>query len=302
MRVRVFAGILSPEEKRRLKVMDYYQRMGQKNVRKICRYFGIHHSSFYRWKAKYNPWKLESLKSKKRGPKKGRQIPWELVVKICSWKKDNPSKGAEYLWEELTRKEGKPLCSSRTIYRWWKRRGLIQLMRKRPRRKLPLVVNVSSPGELIQLDTKHLPGKRYQYTAIDKYSRWRFLKVYPSFNLKNSQDFLSHLLGTIPFRVKLIQTDNGPEFQKEFISCLTSLGISHQYIWIHTPDQNGCVERSHRTDEDEFYTKIDLRSLSLGELNILVENWVRYYNEERLHYALGWKTPMEFLTTKVSQN
>lgn len=300
--MKVFAGILSSEEKRRLKMMDYYQRMEKKNVRKLCRYFGIHHSTFYRWRKRYNPWKLETLKSQKRGPKVGKQIPWKLVVKICSWKRENPSKGAEYLWEELARKEGKPPCSPRTIYRWWKRRGLIQVRKKRPRRKLPLVVKVSKPGELIQLDTKHLPGKLYQYTAIDKYSRWRFLKVYPRFNLKNSLDFVNQLLEVFPFKVKLIQTDNGPEFQKEFIFHLASLGIAHQYTWVHTPDQNGCMERSHRTDEEEFYAKINLKDYSLEELNTLVENWVRYYNEERLHYALGWKTPKEFLATKVSQN
>lgn len=300
--MKVFAGILNLEEKRRLKMMDYYQSMEKKNVRKLCRYFGIHHSTFYRWRKRYNPLRLESLKSKKRGPKAGKQIPWAMVIKICAWKKENPSKGAEYLWQELLKKESQVPCSPRTIYRWWKRRGLISKVRKRPRRKLPLVSKVSSPGELIQLDTKHLPGKLYQYTAIDKYSRWRFLKVYQNFNLKNSLDFLTHLLRAIPFKARLIQTDNGPEFQKEFVSCLASLGINHQYIWIHTPDQNGCVERSHRTDEDEFYAKIDLKNLSLEELNILVENWVKYYNEERLHYALGWKTPKEFLTTKVSQN
>lgn len=300
--MKVFAGILKPEEKRRLKMMDYYQRMEKKNVRKLCRYFGIHHSTFYRWKARYNPWSLATVKSQKRGPKKGKQIPWELVVKICSWKRDNPSKGAEYLWEQLAREGGKPLCSPRTIYRWWKKRELIQLRRKRPRRKLPLVVRVTNPGELVQIDTKHLPGRFYQYTAIDRVSRWRYLKVFSSFNLKNSCQFLKNLLFFAPFKVKLIQTDNGPEFQKEFVSALKARGINHQYTWIHTPDQNGCVERSHRTDEDEFYARIDLKTLSLKELNMLVRNWTRYYNEQRLHYALDWKTPKEFLTTKVSQN
>ena len=35
------------------------------------------------------------------------------------------------------------------------------------------------PGELVQIDTKFLPRKKYQYTAIDVVSKWRCLKVYP---------------------------------------------------------------------------------------------------------------------------
>lgn len=302
MKLKVFAGKLSWEEKRRLKVMDYYHQMEPKNVRKLSRYFGIHHSTFYRWRKRYNPWDLKTLKSRKRGPKRGKQIPWEVVAKICAWKRENPEKGAEYLYQELLKKEGKSPCCSRTIYRWWKRRGLVKTRKKRPRRKLPLVSKVKKPGELIQIDTKHLPGRVYQYTAIDRVSRWRYLKVYSSFNMENSCCFTNNLLRLAPFRIKLIQTDNGPEFQSKFVKYLSNLGIAHQYTWIHTPDQNGCVERSHRTDEDEFYAKIDLATLSLSQLNNLVEKWTRYYNQERLHYALNWKTPSQFLTTQVSQN
>lgn len=302
MKLKVLAGKLSWEEKRRLRVMDYYRQIEPKNVRKVCRYFGIHHSTFYRWKARYNPWNLESIRNKKRGPKIGKQIPWEVVVKICAWKRENPGKGAEYLYQELLLKEGKAPCSSRTIYRWWKRRGLVRIKRKRARRKLPLVRKVTQPGELIQIDTKHLPQGFYQYTAIDRVSRWRYLRVYSKINMANSCDFISHLLKVSPFKIKLIQTDNGPEFQSRLVEYLSSLKIKHQYTWIHTPDQNGCVERSLRTDGDEFYAKIDLKELSLSQLNQLVEDWTRYYNEERLHYALNWKTPSQFLTTQVSQN
>lgn len=117
------------------------------------------------------------------------------------------------------------------------------------------------PGELIQIDTKYLEGrKRYQYTAIDVVSKWRVLKVYDKLNEKNSVDFVSLVLYKAKRKnilIQRIQTDNGKEFQSSLRAYLEQIGIKHQYTWIHTPDQNGVVERSHRTDEEEFYQEHD---------------------------------------------
>ena len=117
-------------------------------------------------------------------------------------------------------------------------------------------------------------------------------------------DFLKRLLSKAKgqgIKTQRIQTDNGLEFQSEVTKYLTSQGIAHQYIWIHTPDQNGCVERSHRTDEEEFYQLKDTKHLSLGELNQALEEWIKYYNTKRLHFSLNFATPEEYLeNSKVS--
>lgn len=298
----MFAGKLTREERLRLEVMDFYHRQGTKNVRLICRRYGIHHSTFYRWKKRFNPRNLSSLKSKKRGPKVGRTIPWNVVVEVCVWKRQNPGKGAEYLYQLYLAEGKKPPCSQSSMYRWWKRRGLLEVRKKRKRRSLPLVRGVQAPGDLVQVDTKHLPWGRYQYTAIDKFSKKRFLWVYEKLTMASSRDFLERLVKAFPFKIKLIQTDNGPEFQSLFLDALKDHGISHQYTWIHTPDQNGCVERSHRTDEDEFYWQLELKELSLAELNKRIIEWTDYYNQKRLHWALNWKTPEQFLRLYLSQN
>ena len=133
-------------------------------------------------------------------------------------------------------------------------------------------------------------------------SKWRFARVYTRFNQKNSIDFVNRLIKKVKERginIKRIQTDNGSEFQSEFVACLTTKNIRHQYIWIHTPDQNGCVERSHRTDEEEFYRQEDTRNMTLEELNQALEEWIAYYNTQRLHFSLNFDTPEEYLA-KVS--
>jgi transposase InsO family protein len=56
----------------------------------------------------------------------------------------------------------------------------------------------------------------------------------------------------LPFRVELIKTDNGAEFQAAFHWHVTDRGIRHVYIRPATPRLNGKVERSHRIDDEEF--------------------------------------------------
>lgn len=298
----MFAGKLTREEQLRLEVMDHFFKQEKKNARLVCRRYGIHHSTFYRWRKRFNPKNLISLKSKKRGPKAGKTIPWSVVIDICTWKRENPGKGAEYLYQEFLSRKETPPCSARTIYRWWKKRNLVKPKSRRKRRNLPLIIKTSSPGELIQIDTKHLPSGKYQYTAIDVFSRLRCIRAYDKATMQSSINFICYVLKYFSFTVKLIQTDNGPEFQKEFVKHLEGIGLAHQYIWIHTPDQNGCVERSHRTDQDEFYNLIDLNSLSLNELNREILLWNQKYNQKRLHWALNWKTPEQFLKLYLSQN
>ena len=62
----------------------------------------------------------------------------------------------------------------------------------------------------------------------------------------------------------------------------------------------GYVERSHRTDDDEFWLAKEL-SPETEELRIQVKKWQQEYNTERPHQALGYLTPDEFYD-KVSSS
>ena len=287
----------------RLKVMDAYRNMDKKNVRYLCRLFGIGKSSFYRWKVKYSPYNLNTLKTRSRRPKNTRSVPWSLVMEICQWKRDNPAKSHYYLYQVWLSEGKTPPCSPKTIYNWWKKRNLIMVRHRRKRRKSKLFNQASVPGELIQIDTKFLNGrKRFQYTAIDVVSKYRYLKAYSTLTQKSTLDFLKRLLlkfKSKSINIQLIQTDNGHEFQSEMVKHLTSINIKHQYIWIHTPNQNGVVERSHRTDDEEFYQLTDTRSMTLNELNQALEEWIDYYNSKRLHFSLNFVTPEKYLVSHI---
>lgn len=290
-------------ERFRLTVMDAYRTMQPKNVRYLCQLMGIHRATFYRWQRQYQRFNLHSLKHRSRRPRKLTTIDWSIVEEICRWKRAHPAKSHYYLYHWWLREGRTPPCSPKTIYNWWKRRGLIIAHRgKRTRRSTRLFNQAKLPGELFQLDTRFLPERRYQYTAIDVVSKWRHLWVADRLDQATTMVFLEQVLVAARrtgITVQRIQTDNGHEFQSQVREYLHTKQIVHQYIWVRTPNQNGVVERSHRTDEDEFYQLTPTRNLSLLELNEKLTEWTDYYNTQRLHFALQYKTPAEYLVSHI---
>ncbi len=93
------------------------------------------------------------------------------------------------------------------------------------------------PGHRVQLDVKFiepLAGSRsgsrpkyYQFTAIDDCTRLRVLRIYPQLNQKTAIQFLDYVPERLPFRVEVIQTDNGPEFGASFQWHVLDRGAGH---------------------------------------------------------------------------
>ncbi|MCP4907937.1 MAG: transposase [bacterium] len=101
-----------------------------------------------------------------------------------------------------------------------------------------------------------------------------------------------------PFRIRPIRTDRGHEFQALIHWHVADLGMEHVYIKPRTPQLNGKVERSHRTDKDEFYQLLTYRDDV--DLEKKLATWENFYNFDRPHGAHGGKTPYEALREKLS--
>lgn len=167
----------------------------------------------------------------------------------------------------------------------------------------------AQPGHRLQMDVKFLeriPGSKkrlYQFTAIDDCTRIRVLKIYDANNQSTAIDFANEVVRRLPFRVDLIQTDNGAEFQSKFHWHLEGLDIRHVYIRPKTPRLNGKVERSHRVDNQEFYQLLDKDGISddVHLFNDKLREWEDYYNHNRPHGGLGGQTPFERLLAKTNK-
>ncbi len=111
------------------------------------------------------------------------------------------------------------------------------------------------------------------------------LKVYDACNQRTAIAFIDDVVRRLPFRVHVIQTDNGAEFQSHFHWHLEALDIRHVYIRPRTPHLNGKVERSHRVDDQEFYQLLDKDGITddIYLFNAKLKEWEDYYNYHRPH-------------------
>ncbi len=291
------------EINRRLRIIEHASTKG--NVCKTCRYFGIGRATFYRWKKKYDLGGEEGLAPKppvgKRWPN---QLPDEVVEKILHLR-TKYHLGQQRIEWYLARYHGIKVSGS-SIYRTLIRNGLRRLPRNVGRRKVHTKRYAKRvPGHHIQLDVKFLTFKgprgkkikRYQYTAIDDATRIRALKVYERHTQKNAINFVDYVIDKFPFRIQPFRTDRGHEWQAQFHWHVEDKGIRHVYIKPRSPQLNGKVERSHRTDEEEFYQLLSYKDDV--DLEKKLARWERFYNLDRPHGAHNGRSPYEALRSML---
>lgn len=93
--------------------------------------------------------------------------------------------------------------------------------------------------------------------------------------------------------------DKSYEFQIELENYLEQRDIKIQHTWIHTSDQNGVVERSHKTNEKEFYQEVDINYSDLENINTKLKIWFEYYNIKRLYFSLNYQISEEYLISNI---
>ena len=286
----------------KLKVLRHVEQTG--NVAKNCRYFGIGRASLYRWKAAYEARGEQGLVNAKPIPKNpAKRTPPEIVEKVLYLRSKYHLGPIRIVWY-LARYHAIKI-SSAGVSRILKRNGVSRLPRGTRMRKIHTKrYNKQVPGHHIQMDVKFLTfaGKRgqkvrrFQYTAIDDATRIRALKIYDKHTQANAIDFVNYVIEKFPFRIREIRTDNGHEFQAKFHWHVEDLGIRHAYIKRGTPQLNGKVERSHRSDQEEFYQLLTYKDDV--DLDAKLGEWESFYNFSRPHGAFNGKTPYEALREK----
>jgi transposase InsO family protein len=100
-----------------------------------------------------------------------------------------------------------------------------------------------------------------------------------------------------------VRSDNGAQpCSKCFVEYLAQTGVRGQYTGYNAPDDNAFVERVIRTiKEEEIWPNL---YDTWAEAHAAVDHYVRWYNAERIHSALAYRTPNEveaaYLTLKAA--
>ena len=146
--------------------------------------------------------------------------------------------------------------------------------------------------------TGTIPDKFYQYTVIDEASRERFIYPYKEQSSYSTIDFVKRAIVYFNYKPQIIQTDNGQEFTytmktdrvHPLDTFLNSLSIHHKLIKPRTPRHNGKVERSHRNDQQRFYSY--LKFYSYKDLLTQMKAYLKRSNNIPMQ-SLNWLTPLE---------
>jgi len=141
-----------------------------------------------------------------------------------------------------------------------------------------------------------LPITVYEYAAIDIFSRFKLAVILPDISDESASLALQYFLKWLPFEIKYIQTDNGLEFQRTFDEFCFNKGIKHYFIHKNSPNENAVIERSFRTDQDEFYFWLEKQPEHIGELNTWLQEFIKKYNYIRPHQSLNYLTPNQIVS------
>ena len=290
----------------------------KRSIAQVARRFGKNRSTIYRWIKKWGIQQNVLLENPGRPSRAlGKVFRWQSVKwnipTLSSAPKTHPNalnsdivsailrvrqrryECAEIIHYKLA-KEGINVSLS-SIKRVIKRNELWRKKRRyRWNEKRPLP---TAPGELIQTDTVHYVNpldhsKMYIYTVIDLYTRMAYAKIFPNLSEKGAAETIFEAQEFMNFPFKMVQSDNGAEFQNHFQGSLNSKGIKTRHSRVRHPNDDARIERFNRTLRKECIGQYNPNK-NINLIDRKLNRFIRYYNYDRIHLGIGLKTPYEVL-------
>ena len=197
--------------------MRYAERYG---VTRASRRYDKAPSYIYFWRKRWDG-SIESLREKSRRPHHHPNQHTEAELKLIrDMRRRNPKLGVVELWHRL-RKRGYTRHVY-SLYRMLHRLGMLSAAKEKRKYVTKPYQQMTHPGERVQIDVKIVPLRciadpslrLFQYTAIDEFTRLRYLGAYQEHSSYSSADFLKKAVAWYARRgikVECVQTNNGSE-------------------------------------------------------------------------------------------
>lgn len=290
----------------------------KRSVAQVARRYGKNRSTIYRWKKKWENQQTVLLENVGRPSRPlGKVFRWQYVKwdipTLSSAPKTHPNaldddivtaimrvrrqkyECAEIIQYKLRKMDIVISLSSvkRTIKRneLWRKKRKYRWNEKRP---LP-----TAPGELVQTDTVHYVNplnhsKMYIYTVIDLHTRMAYAKISPNLSEKGAAETIFEAQRFMGFSFKMVQSDNGAEFQTHFQGWLNGKGIKTRHSRVRHPNDDAHIERFNRTLRKECIGQYNPNK-KIDFIERRLNRFISYYNYDRIHLGIGLKTPYEVL-------
>jgi len=258
----------------------------------VGRKFGVGSSTICKWvkKAKkygYHPIPTLSSRPKHHPNELSNDLVWKIFHQRLKTRRC-----AEVVHQELENQGIKISLSS--VKRTLDRTGLLN--KRSPWKRFHPHVDrpeVQKVGDLVEIDTIHLmidkKTRIYVFVLIDVFSRWVYARAYREMNSALMLRFVREAQMVASFKFNMLQSDHGPEFGKWFV---TQIQKKHRYTRIGKPNDNSHIERFNRTIQEECLDKVERNE---KKLNQAIKKYLEYYNNERLHMGINFKTPVQLL-------
>lgn len=264
-----------------------------------ARKYGVTRSAICKWVRRAPDHNLELMYTKPSRPRHHpRELSPEIVQRIIELR-ERYDRCAPVIHAYLLQ-EG-AMVSLASVGRVLQRYGVTKDKRKvrwgtNPKRPVS-----DAPGVLVQMDTMHVVradySRFYVYAVIDTFSRIGYAEYQPRIPQKVSTEVLFKARDYFRFPFHTVQTDNGPEFKHGFEFSLALADIQVRHSRIRRPNDNAHVERFIRTIQDEcFKGKMPKETTAADQL----KEYIEFYNNERLHLALGLISPRHFVSKLLS--
>ena len=262
----------------RQSLMKYTEKYG---VSRASRKYNKSRSYIYFWKSRWDG-TVGSLSCQSRRPHSHPNQHTEAELKLIrDMRRRNPDLGMVELWHRLRLRGYTRRPES--LFRVMRKQGLFPSAEKKKAYKPKPYEQMTYPGQRVQVDVKVVPRRciadpelrLYQYTAIDEFTRLRFLAASPDKHLLFCR--LSEAVVQVvcpPGYPGGVCPDGQTDLSSPIVFptvngiCRPSLrppplswGIRHKLIRPYTPRHNGKVERSHREDQKRFYSRHSFYSL-----------------------------------------
>ena len=261
------------------------------STREVARYTGYHQSSIARWVEQARNSNLLVIPTRSSRP---RHHPCELSPEIVSMilqYRAERNQCAEILHYRLT--DNGYSVSLSSVKRVLKRYGCSRYSRWKKWHQYPPRPLAEKPGILVEIDTIHdgpHEDRLYVYTMLDVCSRFAYAEPVLKINTHRSLRFVR--AAPLPFPVTTLQSDHGPEFSKWFTKMVAVDSIAHRHSRVRKPNDNAHLERFNRTIQEECLNRV---SRNLHSWQKEIPEYLRYYNRERPHMGLQFKTPVEVM-------
>ena len=279
----------------------------KKKVTEVAVELNVTRKTIHQWLSRYKRFGIEGLvrKETKRTTIAHNRSSFELEQLVIQLAKRYWNDGVQTLADHLQYENNITLNPS-TIYRILKRNNVrytTKYPHTRKKWKKRLYAH-QTPGRELQMDTKYPYGyKQGQviYTIIDDATRWVFAFRYDTANQRNTLDFLEKVRTKAPFPIQKVRSDQGTEFRGlQVRKYLQHHKIEQRLNTPYCPEENGKIERFHRTLNEKCLRFGFNPQLSHDEFQYKLNLFLYYYNFRRRHRGLGMEgmTPFEALQEK----